>query len=200
MPAIAKTSEEEIVRVARQIVDADGASSLSMQLVADEVGVRAPSLYKRFADRDALLDAVARQAIAELTARIAAVADDGPPARALVAMGRAYRAFAKKSPGVYALLFAPRKEAADLLDLRARAVRPLIEVLHLHAPAAPPLESARMLTAFLHGFVSMEIAGAFRLGGNITQAFAFGIETLVASLAEPKRAQHKKRGAEIASP
>lgn len=199
MPAVAKTSEEEIVRVARRIVDDQGAASLSMQLVADQVGVRAPSLYKRFADRDALLDAVARRAIEELTERIAA-AGDGPPDRALIAMGRAYRAFAKKSPGVYALLFAPRNEAADLMELRARAVRPVIEVLRRHAPSAPPLESARMLTAFLHGFVSMEIAGAFHLGGSVTQAFAFGIETLVASLAEPKRAQHKKRGAEIASP
>jgi AcrR family transcriptional regulator len=200
MPAVAKTSEEEIVRVARRIVDAEGPSSLSMQLVADEVGVRAPSLYKRFADRDALLDAVARQAIGELTERLAAESDDRAPDRALVAMGRAYRAFAKKSPGVYALLFAQRNEAPDLVGLRARAVEPVIASLRRHAPAAPPLESARMLTAFLHGFVSMENAGAFKLGGNVGQAFAFGLETLVASLGGTGRAQHKKRGAETASP
>jgi hypothetical protein len=57
-----------------------------------------------------------------------------------------------------------------------------------------------MLTAFLHGFVSMENAGAFKLGGNVGQAFAFGLETLVASLGGTGRAQHKKRGAETASP
>lgn len=36
------------------------------------------------------------------------------------------------------------------------------------------LESARLVVAWAHGFVSMELAGAFRLGGNVDTAFALG--------------------------
>jgi hypothetical protein len=38
------------------------------------------------------------------------------------------------------------------------------------------------MTAFCHGFVSMELAGAFRLGGDIDHAFAEGIETVLAGI------------------
>lgn len=201
MPAIAKTSDEEILRAARRIVDESGAAALSMQLVADTVGVRAPSLYKRFADRDALLDAVAERAIEELAERIAGAASaEGPADRALVAMGRAYRTFAKRSPGLYALLFTDRREAKSLLLPRQLAVRPVLEALERLAPGTDPLLAARMLTAFLHGFVSMENAGAFRLGGNVGDAFTFGLDKLVGSLAPSGTRQHKKRGAEIDSP
>jgi hypothetical protein len=35
---------------------------------------------------------------------------------------------------------------------------------------------ARLLTAFLHGFVSMEGAGAFRMGGDLDAPFRAGME------------------------
>ena len=44
------------------------------------------------------------------------------------------------------------------------------------------LEAARLLTAFAHGFVSMELAGAFRLGGDVDEAYRFAIDSIVAGL------------------
>ena len=59
MPTPDRTSLAEIVDAGRGILEAGGPSKLTMQAVAERVGVRAPSLYKRVRDRDALLVLVA---------------------------------------------------------------------------------------------------------------------------------------------
>ena len=52
------------------------------------------------------------------------------------------------------------------------------------------LEAARLITAWATGFIDMELAGAFRLGGDVDRAFEFGLERLEVGLqsAEPRLA------------
>ena len=38
------------------------------------------------------------------------------------------------------------------------------------------------MTAWLNGFVGMELSGAFRLGGEVDRAFEFGIASLTGAL------------------
>jgi AcrR family transcriptional regulator len=182
MPAPAKTSDEAVVAAARAIVERDGAGALSMQAVAAAVGVRPPSLYKRFAHREALLDAVVADGLAELRTRLADVADDRRPRLGLSRMAVAYRAFARRSPGLYALMYAARAESPALLELRRAAVEPLMAALAEILPADDRLPAARLLTAYLHGFVSMEIGGGFRLGGEVQRAFIFGLDRILRAL------------------
>src|SRR4051794_6969503 len=104
--APAKTTEAEIVAAAREIIERDGAPGLSMQAVAESVGVKAPSLYKRFPHRDGLLDAVVRNGLLELRARLVSATGKTTGSAALIKMARAYRSFAKRSPGLYTLTFA----------------------------------------------------------------------------------------------
>ena len=181
--APAKTSDEAIVAAAREIVAESGATELSMQAVAEAVRVRAPSLYKRFPSRDALLDAVALGVLAELGAKMERAGRGRVGVGALEAMARGYRDFAKRSPHLYRLLFTTRVESADLDRARAAAVRPVIEALaNVVADPADRLPAARMLTAFLHGFVTMEIDGAFHLHGDVPRAFEFAIAKILAGL------------------
>ena len=51
----------------------------------------------------------------------------------------------------------------------------------------PPLEAARLFVAFAHGFVSMELAGAFRLGGDVDRAWRTGVATIVDAVADAAR-------------
>jgi AcrR family transcriptional regulator len=181
--APAKTSDHDIVQAARRIVHEQGIDALSMQAIADEVGVRAPSLYKRFANRDAVLDVVAEQYLEELGARLRRASRNLADGAAIAAMAKSYRDFAKRTPQLYKLLYTQRGEAEDLVKARADAVEPLLDVLSaLVEKPEERLPAARMLTAFLHGFVSMEIEGAFKLGGDVTTAFEYGLQKLVAAL------------------
>ena len=44
------------------------------------------------------------------------------------------------------------------------------------------LEAGRTLVAWAHGFVSMELAGGFRLGGDLDAAYATGIDLILAGI------------------
>ena len=46
------------------------------------------------------------------------------------------------------------------------------------------LEGARTIVAWAHGFVTMELAGAFRLGGDLDAAYTFGIDAILAGVTE----------------
>ena len=185
-PAPARTTDAAIAAAARALLERDGPAGVTMQAVGAAVGVRAPSLYKRIADRAALLRAIETEALADLAARLQMLA--GPPARlAARRMAEAYRAFARESPKTYAMLFAPEgwDEAGDAA--RARAVAPVLAVTAALAGQADALAAARLLTAFLHGWVSMELAGAFRLGGDVEAAFAYALEATIDGI-EARRA------------
>ena len=154
-----------------------------MQAVADAVGVRAPSLYKRFAGRPALIRAIADDVAAEVGAVIAPALDVEDPAEAVRVLADRHRAFAHRSPGAYQLLFTKLlPEAYPTAEANAAAMAGLLLLAERVAGRERSLEAARLLTAFVHGFVSMELAGAFRLGGDVDEAYRFAIDSIVAGL------------------
>lgn len=186
-PAIARTSAAAIVAAARALLEEGGLDAVSMAAVAQRVGVRAPSLYKHHPDRDALIAAVATAVAEELGAELhAALRDAGPDATAharLRALAHAYRDFARRAPRATSLLFAattPR--TAPRVEVLATAAQPVLNVAGDLAGPEHALSAARVVTAFVHGFTSMETAGAFRLGGEVDAAFELGVDTLVAGL------------------
>jgi AcrR family transcriptional regulator len=181
MPAAARTSTEAVVRAARELIERDGLAALTMQAVADAVGVRAPSLYKRVAGRDALVGLVTEQVAGELTAEVDAVVGDVDPARDLRALAGAFRDFARRNPATYPLLFAP-PQAAVSDETRARSVDAIRRISGRLAGPERELAAARMVTAWANGFVTMELAGAFQLGGDLEEAWEFGVEGLVRAL------------------
>jgi AcrR family transcriptional regulator len=179
MPTPARTSLEEIVAAGRAVVDVEGVQALTMQRVAAAVGVRAPSLYKRVDDRTALVRLVVEDALGELGARLDAAATTGDAGRDLAALAQAFRSFAREKPGAYALLFGPGEERARPDPrLLAEASAPVLRTAEALVGADDALEAARTVTAWANGFVSMELAGAFQLGGDVDDAFRYGVDRL----------------------
>lgn len=173
MPSPEKTSLGAIVAAGREILESDGQKGLTMQSVAARVGVRAPSLYKHVRDRAALLTAVAEAAIEELTVRMEAT--DGSFEEAV----RAYRRFAQERPEGFRLMMS----AVAPPEALGRAAAPLLRVSRQLVGERDMLNAARLVTAWATGFIGMELAGAFQLGGDVDQAFEYGIVHLRRALA-----------------
>jgi AcrR family transcriptional regulator len=188
VPTPARTSLDEIIAAAWTILEMDGLEGLTMQRVAVAVGVRPPSLYKRVRSRGDLVRLLVEDAHRRLAAAIDAAAGSGDPWRDLAAVAHAFRAFAHAHPRAYEIVFGSIREdwRPDLATL-APANDAVLSIAASLAGPDQALNGARMLVAWAHGFVSMELAGAFRLGGDIDDAFTFGIERLAVALAAPAR-------------
>ena len=172
MPTPERTSYAEIVAAGRELLEQAGPSGLTMQAVATRVGVRAPSLYKRVKDRDALLIAVAEAVVEDLAVRLDSAGDD------LAALAAAYREYAQENPSGFRLMYTA---AAPLASLD-RAAAPVLRAAAAFVGEDAALEAARLFTAWATGFLQMELSGAFRLGGDVDRAFEFGLERIIAGL------------------
>ncbi|GAA1307530.1 TetR/AcrR family transcriptional regulator [Saccharothrix xinjiangensis] len=183
MPTPERTSLADIVGAARAIVEEEGLASLTMQAVAVRVGVRAPSLYKRVRNRDDLVRLVTEATVRDLGEQLGPVSTGGDAREDLGRLCRAFRAFAHAHPAGYHLVFAagPAGSRPDV-DSLAAAAAPALRVAADLAGPDEALEAARMITAWAHGFVSMELAGAFNLGGDVERAFEYGIARLADAL------------------
>jgi AcrR family transcriptional regulator len=186
MPAPPRTTTTAVVEAARAIVEREGLEALTMQRVADQVGVRAPSLYKRVRDRAALVRLVADQVALELGERLDRAAGSGDPQADLRALASGFREFARAHPKSYPLLFDPRSTGPSP-EARDRAVAAVLRVCADLAGPDDALHAARMLTAWASGFVSMELAGAFQLGGDVEQAWGYAVERLASGLGDSSR-------------
>lgn len=181
MPAHAQTSTAAIVAAGRQLLEERGMEALTMRDVADAVGVRAPSLYKRVRGRSDLFRLILEDVADELTAALDAAATCGDPVANLRAMAAAYRSFARSNPVTYTLMYGP--DAVP--GATTRSVRSSATFLSVVTDIAGPphaLPAARTIVAWAHGFITMELAGAFRLGGDVEQAWDFGLDRVLAAV------------------
>lgn len=184
MPTPPRTSLGEIVTAGAAVLEEEGPPGLTMQAVAHRVGVRAPSLYRHVDGRDALIRLVAEAAVTTLAGRIdAAVPVDAPPQEALRGVAHALRAFGRERPAAFRLVFSPGAEATrPRPEVSARAVATVLRVAGELAGTDRALEAARTVTAWASGFVAMELADGFRMGGDVDAAFEYGIARLAEAL------------------
>lgn len=185
MPTPARTSIVAIVAAGRAILDAEGLDALTMSRVAAAVGVRPPSLYKRVQGRGELVRLIANDVAIELTRTLDAAATTDDPAARLRAIAVAFRAWALAHPEAYHLLFdrLPEDERVDP-EINARSAGALLRTAAELAGERHALEAARTVVAWAYGFLNMELAGAFRLGGDVDEAFDFGVERLTRAIRE----------------
>ena len=132
-----------------------------MRRLGDELGIRAPSLYKHVAGKEQVEAALQQRALEQLGAGLEA-SDGG-----LAAFAAAYRRWALAHPRLYEL--ATRRpldrEAIDRRVEDAVAER-------LVAAVGGDRAVARAAWAACHGLVDLELAGRFPPGADIDAAWA----------------------------
>jgi AcrR family transcriptional regulator len=167
-PSELSSRAKEIVSVARDLLEQEGLDALSMRRLADRLGIRAPSLYKHFADKQALEAALISDGFEEVAEVFeAALADTDD---ALGAIADAYRRFAHDHPHLYRLITERPLERDKILPgIEERAALPVYQAV------GGDLDLARAAWAFAHGMTNLELNGRFPPNADLDAAWRRGL-------------------------
>ncbi len=159
---------------ARELLEEQGADGLTMRNLAGRLGIKAPSLYKHFASKEAIEAALISIGFEEQAALFrAALETEAAP---IVAMGEAFRSYAKRNPQLYRLMYDRALNRALLAEgLEAAAAAPSLEA------AGADLDLARAAFAFAHGMTILELNGRFPANADLDAAWRRGLDMLQAA-------------------
>ncbi|MGY1875736.1 TetR/AcrR family transcriptional regulator [Nocardia gipuzkoensis] len=119
-------TRERIVEVAARLLREQGPHAVTTRAVAHAAGMQAPTIYRFFEDKDALLDAVAEHVFATYVAGKTLIDQEDDPVVDLRAGWDMHIDFALTNPAVFSMLnrgTASPAAAAGLQVLRARVHR-----------------------------------------------------------------------------
>jgi AcrR family transcriptional regulator len=154
-----------LIRSAREILESEGYEALTLRGAARRAGVSQAAPYNHFADKAALLAAIAALGFKEFAAAMRHEMDAAMDSQTrLNAAGIAYVAFATSNPGLFKLMFGSNTHQAsgdpDLDAARTSAYEVLRGAVHSVQVAGPrpladeELESLRSW-ALVHGLATM---------------------------------------------
>src|SRR3954471_2257518 len=158
---------DEIIETALELLESEGSEALSMRRISDRVGIRAPSIYKHFPNKEALEAAMISVGFVRQAENFERAGRDLP------ALARSYRAFAREHPHLYRLM-TERPLDRGLLEpgVEARAAAPVIDA------AGGDADAARATWAFAHGMTILELNRRFPPGADLDAAWSRGVAAL----------------------
>jgi AcrR family transcriptional regulator len=147
-------------------LDEGGREAVTLREVGHRAGVSHNAPYKHFADKEALLAAVAARELNRRGSALSAIVTaQQPPEAAVRALMRGYIGWALEFPQRFKLVYGSWSKGSDELAAAAGSARALMVGIVAEAqragdlPAADPERLAALLLALAHGAVDLALAG-----------------------------------------
>lgn len=179
-----------VVDAAQRLADEVGLERLTLTALAQDLGVRQPSLYKHVDGLGHLRRSLAVRAKAEMAGVLSSAVTGVAGPEAVHALAGAYRAWGRAHPGRYAAAQRPVDPGDEEDAAAGGSVLVVVErvLSSLGVPRVDVVHAARALRAGLHGFVVLEAAGGFGLPDDVDVSFRRMVDVLVVGLGpEPAR-------------
>jgi AcrR family transcriptional regulator len=177
-------------------IRSEGVEALTLREIGARVGVSRTALYRHFADKRALLTAVATEGFRALRqALVAAWEEGGRGPAAFQQMGFAYIRFAVANPSHYRVMFGGfvHSEPCDAeLDAEAEAAfHALVDalmVLQRDTAVRPddPMLMARFVWSLVHGVAMLALDGYVREPNAVDDLTRYALERLQAGIEIPR--------------
>lgn len=185
---------EALLRAGERALESGGVPNLSLRELSRELGVSHTSPRRHFADKQALLDALALHGYERLGVALGRAAkDEGAFDVRLTKLARAYVSFALKHPALLALMSEAKHRPDAPRELLEASEKALAHTLAVFAGgqakgevvAGDPLRVALVVFAALQGLVTLSTNGKFKgeslddLIGEIIERLTLGLRPRV---------------------
>jgi len=149
------------LRAARELLEENGSAGLSLRAVARRAGVSPNAPYRHYADRDALVSAVAAEGYRELAKQLAAAHPSPSAPDDLAAVAVTYVHFALEHPALFRAMFVePCDPSSDERVEATTAISAYVDTLVRHAfPGANPDALSTAVWALVHGLAFLHLDG-----------------------------------------
>ncbi|MGW5047382.1 TetR/AcrR family transcriptional regulator [Streptomyces griseoluteus] len=149
------------LRAARELLEEDGSAGLSLRAVARRAGVSATAPYRHYADRDALVSAVAAEGYRELAEYLAAAHPEPRTPDELASVAVAYVRFALDRPAMFRVMFAePCDPGGEERVAATAAISEYVRgIVHAVFPGVDPDALSTTVWALVHGLAFLHLDG-----------------------------------------
>jgi AcrR family transcriptional regulator len=184
-------TKQLVVQSAVELINNEGLEALSLNRLADRLGIRTPSLYNHVDGLPGL-----RRELSLLNARYlaerlsdAAIGQSGP--ELVMTVMQAYRAYIKEFTGLYmsTLRVSGAQDVVDpeLQKEEARSLKVALAVVaSFGLEGENAIHAVRGLRSLVHGFATLEISGGFGMPFDLDESFARLVELFIAGLQRPE--------------
>lgn len=166
-------TRETVIATAAAVANTQGLEAVTLRSLAQRLKVRPPSLYKHVEGLDAVRRDLAVLGLRQVNDRIQRATVGKSRKEALFALAHAYWQFAREQPGLYAsTLRAPKPGENEIAAAADALVGTVLAVLGGYGVKGDDaLHATRGLRAIVHGFVSLDVVGGFRLKLDLDESF-----------------------------
>lgn len=173
-----------VIQAAAELVDVIGLDQLTLSQLAEQLGIRTPSLYNHVAGLAGLRRELAVRCTRELLKRLQWAAIGKTGEEAVVAFGAAFRSYAREHPGRYACTIRPADPSdRELQEAQQNTVDLALAVLRTYGLSGDNgIHVVRGLRSAIHGFISLELMGGFGLPLDLDESFHRLLKTLTDGL------------------
>ena len=184
------SKRETIIETVAAMADEKGFANITMKELADELGIKSPSLYKHFSggldelNKELMLHGW-RSLDSEITKAVIGKAKDD----AVIALCNAYRRFVSEHKGLYeAMQWYNMYLSDEHLQASEGAVDIMFRSLSSYGlTEEQKVHTVRMIRAFLQGFSTIECHGGYGNPVPLNDTFDFALRTILNGIADLQR-------------
>ncbi|HBQ86576.1 MAG TPA: TetR family transcriptional regulator [Syntrophomonas sp.] len=181
-----KTSlnRELVFKAASELAEEVGLDHIELKQLAAKLNIRPPSLYNHISGLDEVYKGIATLSMQRLEDVIRDAAMGKAKEDALLEIAFAYRKFAKEHPELYkSIMKAPSIENDEVREAKLSVVYSICKVLNpYHLEDEDTIHFVREFRSLLHGFVSLEEAGFFKVGYDIEKSYLRAVKNTIAAI------------------
>lgn len=171
-----------IIKVAANIADEKGIANVTLKVLAEELGVKSPSLYKHFnGGLDELNKELMLYGWRSLESKITKSAIGKAKDDAVIAICYAYRNFASEHKGLFeAMQWYNMYQSEEHLQATQGMVSIFFQVLDAYdLNEDQKVHIVRMFRGFLQGFSSIESHDGYGNPMSLNDSFDFALKTII---------------------